>query len=254
MTDQAGRPYHRPMTPGDRFFEAIEAGADPAAVAEAADRAAAIIVRGARDADQEVVGERLLHLAETEGIETIAEVWSGAPADSLAGCLWRLYLLRQWVYADPVGVAHQFEAGRAHAPVAGAVAGVADPPGPDELKTMIDHVLRGIAVSDFADVLFRAAAFAHVVATGRAVLDVPAAEASRMRTLADQLEAAARQELAQQLGLNLWGRFPAFTADGLNSGRVPGRGSPGSQLQPPRAALRREALPVRHTTSLLGCP
>jgi hypothetical protein len=200
VTDQAGRPYHRPMTPGDRFFEAVEAGADPAAVAEAADRAAAIIVRGARDADQEVVGERLLHLAETEGIETIAEVWSGAPADSLAGCLWRLYLLRQWVYADPVGVAHQFEAGRAHAPVAGAVAGVADPPGPDELKTMIDHVLRGIAVSDFADVLFRAAAFAHVVATGRAVLDVPAAEASRMRTLADQLEAAARQELAQQLG------------------------------------------------------
>ena len=91
------------MTPGDRFFEAIEAGADPAAVAEAADRAATIIVRGARDADQEVVGERLLHLAETEGIETIAEVWSGAPADSLAGCLWRLYLLRQWVYADPVG-------------------------------------------------------------------------------------------------------------------------------------------------------
>ena len=68
------------------------------------------------------------------------------------------------------------------------------------LKTKIDHVLRGIAVSDFADVLFRAAAFAHVVATGRAVLDVPAAEASRMRTLADQLEAAARQELAQQLG------------------------------------------------------
>jgi hypothetical protein len=55
-------------------------------------------------------------------------------------------------------------------------------------------------VSDFADVLFRAAAFAHVVATGRAVLDVPAAEASRMRTLADQLEAAARQELADQLG------------------------------------------------------
>ena len=51
------------MTPGDRFFEAIEAGADPAAVAEAADRAAAIIVRGARDADQEVVGERLLLLS-----------------------------------------------------------------------------------------------------------------------------------------------------------------------------------------------
>jgi hypothetical protein len=188
------------MTPGDRFFAAIEAGDDPALIAEAADRAATIIVRGARGADQEEVGERLLHLAETEGIETIAEVWSGAPADSLAGCLWRLFLLRQWVYADPVGVARQFEAGRAHAEVASSVAGVADPPGPDELKTMVDHVLRGIAVSEFADVLFRAAAFARVFATGRAVTDASPDDASRMQTLADQLERSARQELDQQLG------------------------------------------------------
>ena len=71
---------------------------------------------------------------------------------------------------------------------------------PSDVLNAAYAVLRGIAVSDFADVLFRAAAFAHVVATGRAVLDVPAAEASRMRTLADQLESAARQELAQQLG------------------------------------------------------
>jgi len=78
--------------------------------------------------------------------------------------------------------------------------GCGHPPQQFIYQPMIDHVLRGIAVSDFADVLFRAAAFAHVVATGRAVLDVPAAEASRMRTLADQLEAAARQELAHQLG------------------------------------------------------
>jgi len=194
------RPHHKPLTPGDRFFEAIEGGSDPALVAEAADRAAQLIVRGARGPEQAEIGERLTHLAETEGIETIAELWSGAAADSLAGCLWRLFLLRQWVYADPAGVARQFEAGRLHAPVAGAVAGVADPPGPEELKTMVDHVLRGIAVSEFVDVLFRAAAFARVVATGRAALDVPAEEASRMQTLADQLESAARLELDQSLG------------------------------------------------------
>ncbi len=187
------------MTPGDRFFAAIEAGNDPAVVAEAADRAAAIIVRGAHGPGQEEVGERLLHLAEIEGIETIAELWSGAPADSLAGCLWRLFLLRQWVYADPVGVARQCVAGRAHAEVASSVAGVGDPPGPEELKTMVDHVLRGIAVSDFADVLFRAAAFARVVATGRAVSDASPEEASRMQTLADQLERSARQELDHRL-------------------------------------------------------
>lgn len=188
------------MTPGDRYFDAVLAGSDPAAVSEAADRAATLLVRGARDTGDAGVAERLLHLADTEGIETIAEVWAGSAADSLAGCLWRLYLLRSWVYADPSGVAREFEAGRARAPVARVVAGVADPPGPDELKAMVDEVLRGIAVGDFADVLFRAAAFARVVATGRASLPSPTDdEVRRMLGLAEQLEAAGHQELAGSL-------------------------------------------------------
>jgi hypothetical protein len=100
------------------------------------------------------------------------------------------------VYADPVGVAREFEAGRATAPVARVVAGVADPPGPDELKAMIDQVLRGIAEGEFADVLFRAAAFARVVATGRAGMpSVDHQDVTRMLGLAEQLEAAGHQEL-----------------------------------------------------------
>ncbi|GAA1794279.1 hypothetical protein GCM10009795_044810 [Nocardioides hankookensis] len=187
------------MTPGGSFFEAITGGTDPALVSEAADRAAQLLVRGTRGAGDAEVAERLLHLADTEGIETIAEVWSGSPADSLAGCLWRLYLLRSWVYADPAGVARQFEAGRV-AQVARVVAGVADPPGPEQLKAMVDEVLRGIAGSDFADVLLRAAAFARVVATGRAALSDPTtAEVQRMLVLSEQLEAAGHLELEQGL-------------------------------------------------------
>src|SRR6478736_7417605 len=133
------------MTPGAGFFESITGGVDPALVSEAADRAATLLVRGAREADDGQIAERLLHLADTEGIEAIAEVWAGSPADSLAGCLWRLYLLRSWVYADPVGVAEQFEAGRRSAQVAQVVAGVADPPGPDEVRHLADLMLRGVA-------------------------------------------------------------------------------------------------------------
>ena len=194
------RPHHRPSTPGSRYFEAISSGVDPAGLQEAADRAATLLVRGARDSGDDDVAERLLHLADTEGIETIAEVWSASPGDSLAGCLWRLFLLRSWVYADPVAVAQQFEAGRAAAPVARVVAGVADPPGPDELKAMIDQVLRGIVRADFADVLFRASAFARVVATGRASLATTSEqEVARMLALAEQLEAAGHTELAHGL-------------------------------------------------------
>ena len=188
------------MTPGDGFFEAVSGGADPARLSETAERAARLLVRGARDAGDEAVADRLVHLADTEGLETLAELWSGAPADSLAGCLWRLYLLRSWVYADPVSVAREFEAGRTRAQVARVVAGVADPPGPDELKSMVDQVLRGIAEGEFADVLFRAAAFARVVATGRATLPAPAHDnVTRLLALAEQLESAGHVELAHGL-------------------------------------------------------
>jgi hypothetical protein len=187
------RDHHRPMTPGDAYFASLEGGSDPALVSEAADRAATLLVRGARSSGDSETARRVLHLAETEGLETLADLWSGAPADSLAGCLWRLYLLRAWVHGMPAEVAAQFDSGRATAQVARVVAGVADPPGPDQVIAMIDAVLSGIATGDFADVLLRAAAFARVVAVGRAHLGAP--EHSRMLLLSEQLEAAAHLEL-----------------------------------------------------------
>jgi hypothetical protein len=185
------------MKPGADFFVDLEGGHDPALVREAADRAATLLVRGARGSDDTGIADRLERLADTEGLETLAELWAGSPADTLAGCLWRLYVLRTWVYADPSLSARQFEAGRMRAQVARVVAGVADPPGPDELRAMIDEVLRGIAEREFADVLLRASAFARVVATGRAELSQEGA--ARMLTVAEHLEAAAHLELAGDL-------------------------------------------------------
>lgn len=194
-----GRPHHRPMTPGDGFFAEIVGGTDPARVREAGDLAATVLVRGARDSDDPAVAERIVHLAENEGLETLAEVWSGAPADTLAGSLWRLFVLRSWVYADPDRVAAEYEAGQRRADVARVVAGVADPPGPDELRRMVDDVLRGIARGDFAVTLFRAAAFARIVAAGRASLDAPHDDVTRMLALSEQLEAAGHGEIGHTL-------------------------------------------------------
>ena len=151
-----------------------------------------------------------MHLADREGLETLAELWSGAPADSLAGALWRLYLLRSWVYADPQTAAVEFDRGRSHVPVAEVISGVVEPPGPDEVRALVDEVLGGVVVGDFADTLFRAAAFARVAAAGRVHGDpeVTASassyasdvSASRLLTLADQLERAAHLELTGALG------------------------------------------------------
>lgn len=188
--------HHRPAPKTTEFFDAYEGGADPAGLSEAGDLAAHVLVRGADDA---ALADRIVHLADTEGLEAVAEVWSRAPAETIAGCLWRLYLLRQWVHAAPVAAAREFDAGRVRAPLARVVAGVAEPPGPEQLKAMIDDVLRGIAVGDFADVLFRASAFARVVAAGRATEAVAETDVARMLALAEQLEAAGHLELADRL-------------------------------------------------------
>lgn len=206
MTDRA---HHRPQMPGAGHFEAIEStshGADPAVLAEAAERAATALVRGARDqADEELVS-RVVHLADTEGLETLADLWAGAKPDSLAGVLWRLYLLRAWVYADPQTAAVEYDRGRLIAPVAEAISGVEEPPGPAEVRALVDAVLSGVVVGDFADTLFRASAFARVAAAGRAQSEPIGSSyqtdlaASKLLTLAEQLHHAARLELDGTLG------------------------------------------------------
>ncbi len=199
------RPHHRPSLPGARAFEDLSGGPDAAVRAAAAERAAEVLVRGSRDGMDEQTIARVVTLARDEGIDALAELWAGAPADSLAGCLWRLYVIREFVHANPVTVAREFEAGRSAAPVAEVVAGVVDPPDPAAVRLLADLVLRGVVTGDFADTLFRAAAFTRVLAHGRSRLQPTgeggtALDAARLLTLAEQLEQAGRLELAGQLG------------------------------------------------------
>ena len=197
--------FHRPALPGSGAFDDVRGDDDPAVRAESGARVATLLVRGARDvadADAAVI-ERVVRLADDEGLDELAQLWATAPADSLAGALWRLYLLRAWVHRDPVRASREFAAGRARAPVHEVVAGVVDPPGPDEVRQLTDTVLRGVVVADLAVTLERAAAFARVVAVGRAELDEDqprsSVSASRLVTTAEQLEVAADLERVGQL-------------------------------------------------------
>ena len=163
--------FKKPSLPGPALFEAQADGADPAELAAAGHRIATLLVRGPRnDTDQGLV-DRVLHLADEEGLAVIADLWSHAGADSLAGALWRLYLLRTWVHRQPEQAAREYAAGKAYAPVHEVLAGVVDPPGPEEVIALVDTVVRGIVGDDLDVTLDRAASFAHIVGVGRAQLD-----------------------------------------------------------------------------------
>ncbi len=191
--------FHRPSMPGPALFEAMTDEIDPAETAAAGHRIANLLVRGPREAADEDLVTRVLHLAEEEGLGVIADLWSHAAPDTLAGALWRLYVLREWVQRQPELAAREYAAGRAYTPVHEVLAGVVDPPGPREVAELADTVVRGIVGDAFDVTLDRAAAFAHIVGVGRGQTEGDAHSAARLVDMAQQLRRAAVLERAGTL-------------------------------------------------------
>lgn len=203
MTDDS-RPFHKPVRRPAELFDRLFSAEDPAEVSRVAHATAAALLTRVRDAPADAVVERLVAFTDENGIDTIADLWSRAPARSLPGALWRLYLLQLMVHDDPRSSALLYERGRVRlASVDDVVAGAPTPAGPDELVSLSDEILRGVFVGDFAIALERAASFCRVEAAGAADLadDHDATEPERARgfttralrltTFAEELGAAA---------------------------------------------------------------
>jgi hypothetical protein len=141
---------------------------DPAVRSELAHTTAGALVHQARASDDPEVVERLVRLVEAEGLDVVAGMWADSPPDTLPGALWRLYVVREWVRRDPQTLSERYRMGVAAAPVHVVVAGVADAPGPTELRQVVDDVLSGVYAGDLAVALERGAAFCRVLATGAA--------------------------------------------------------------------------------------
>lgn len=149
-------------------FDPFEGGADPARVSEAAHLSAHALVQAGKLNEDPAVRERLVRLAEDEGLEVIAELWSKAPARSLPGALWRLYAIRAATVNNPEVMASFFAAGSRQAQVERLVAGAAEPPGAEELCTMTSSILTGAFEGEFDVALERTAAYCRVIALGQA--------------------------------------------------------------------------------------
>lgn len=189
--------HRRPKMTEPAVFDNQEGGADPAAISQAAHDTAHALVYHGRDSDDPEVTERFIRLAETEGIEAIAELWSDSPAHSLAGGLWRIYAIRAAVQENPDRMAEYFRAGRS-ASATDAIAGVPEPPTAEEMTKLADMVLAGM-YSGAIDVAFdRAAAFCRVIARGQAHVtdqqgDGPQQGAERLTSRAGQLVRTAEE-------------------------------------------------------------
>lgn len=182
-------------------------GADDAGTAHrvAQETSWALLDRVRGGGDPEVV-ERVVRLASGDGLHDVAELWASQSAHALAGVLWRLYLLRRVVDADPDAAADQFRHGANVAvTIDPVVAGAADPVSPEAIGELCDTILRGAFTGDMGAALDRAASYCRVMALGAADLadtrdahdDAHAAElttrALRYVTLADELQGGARR-------------------------------------------------------------
>lgn len=170
----------------------------PAEITEIAHETAAVILGTGRAATDPEVTRRLVALVDDLGLSTLAELWAGRPARSLPGALWRLYVIREWVQRAPAEVSREYAAGIRFTDVNHAVAGVAEPPGPDEVRRLADDVLAGAFDGDFGVALERAAAFCAVISAGRAdsapaePAPTQAERAASMLTTSEDLTACAR--------------------------------------------------------------
>ncbi|MGO2682694.1 DNA-directed RNA polymerase subunit beta [Microbacterium sp.] len=196
--------FHRPVRRPSAAFDNLVGSDDSAEAARVAHATASALLTRAREDESGESAERLIAFTAEHGIDDIAELWATAPAVSLPGALWRLYLLQLAIHSDPQTSALLYERGRVELPSAdAAVAGAPVPASPEELVALIDTILRGVFRGDFSVALDRAAAFCRVQVSGAThvaddyELTEPSraseltARARRLHTYANDLNAAA---------------------------------------------------------------
>ena len=157
----------RPAPTEPHHFDRFTAGVDPAVSLQIAHDTATALVNRIRESDDPAVIERLLAYTSENGVGELAELWSAAPAHSLPGALWRLYVIHASIVNDEVFAATAYETGAALQENADVVvAGAPQPTGPADIRALADEILRGAFHGDMGDALDRAAAYCRIEARG----------------------------------------------------------------------------------------
>ncbi len=178
--------FHRPVRRPPAAFDNLVGSTDSAEATRVAHATASALLSRARADDTGESAERLIAFTAEHGIDDIAELWAAAPAVSLPGALWRLYLLQLAIHSDAETSALLYERGRRELRSSDvAVAGAPAPASSEELVALVDTILRGVFLGDFSVALERAAAFCRVQVSGatHTADDYEATEPSRATEL-----------------------------------------------------------------------
>lgn len=163
MTDE----FHKPTQYSGDKFDTFEGGDDPEQILRVAHDTAHALVDRARATDDPAVVERLVAYTDEHGVDALSELWARSSAKSLAGALWRIYLIRLLIRQDPDNISFLFQRGtEVLRTIDAAVAGAPMPTGPDEITELADEILRGLFRGDFATALDRAASFCRITSAG----------------------------------------------------------------------------------------
>lgn len=188
--------FRRPAPLFDSVAASIPGEPDPATSSDLAHDSARALLHGVyRSTDPEVV-ERVVALAADDGLTDLAALWSGAPATTLPGALWRLYVLHTWTMRNGEEVVHRYRAGSRTIPGLRYLSGFSEPPDVRQVQRTMDDILRGAFTGDLGLALRRAGAVATLVAHGTAHLADAAPEqdftrqAERLLTTGEELTAA----------------------------------------------------------------
>ncbi len=190
--------FRRPAPLYDSVAESIPGEPDPATSSDLAHDSARALLDGVfHSSDPEVV-ERVVTLAARDGLTDLAALWSGAPATSLPGALWRLYVLHTWSASSGDDVVRRYRAGSRTVPGLRYLSGFAEPPDVQQVQRTMDEILRGAFTGDLGMALRRAGAVATIVAHGTAQLadedadDERTRQAERLLSTGEELTAAGR--------------------------------------------------------------
>ncbi|WP_418969866.1 thymidine phosphorylase [Alloscardovia omnicolens] len=146
------------------LIDHMAGGADPQAVRELAHSTAEALLDRVRHTQDPEVVQRVITLVDTEGVDTIAELWAQADAESLPGILWRLYTMRTWMHNNRKSLAVLWTEAELPPTAASAITGVNVSPEADDIARTADSILSGAFTGDLAVALDRSSSFCHVVA------------------------------------------------------------------------------------------